>query len=276
MMVQMIFRKLISKNNYVYKTIFIVLLLLLSGCTKREYPKPTRDFYVNDYVNAFHPVVQNIIIIEGERLYEETKDIEDIGGAQIVFATFLVESLDDIAKYNRTDIYREWEIGKNDMGVLVLFFFTETEEDGTTFIYLEETQIEVGYKMEQYLTAVEQGRLLDNTIYANVYDDLDMSIAYLYYEIIKVVYEEVYYEYYSSFSYDMDDVQDIKDNYFPQYSNLDFWSFAWFIMFFTGTADGLWYIIVPTVFVLFGGGIVFRRNRGGGGSSGGYGIFRRR
>jgi uncharacterized protein len=141
MMVQMIFLKLNSINKYINKIAIIVLLIALfelSACNNdsREYPKPSREFYVNDYANAFHPLTKDLIVIGGEDLYEDTKDIEVIGGTQIVFASFLVESVDDITRYNKTDIFREWKIGKNDMGILVLFYFTEGVEDGIEYIYI--------------------------------------------------------------------------------------------------------------------------------------------
>lgn len=279
-MVQMIFLKLNSINKYINKIAIIVLLIALfelSACNNdsREYPKPSREFYVNDYANAFHPLTKDLIVIEGEDLYEDTKDIEVIGGTQIVFASFLVESVDDITRYNKTDIFREWKIGKNDMGILVLFYFTEGVEDGIEYIYLEETEFEVGYRMEQYLTAGEQGRLLDNTVYGDTYDDLDTNITYLYYEILTLVYEKVYSDYYESFTYDLDYYIEKKDGYHSSLGS-SFWSFAWLIIFFTGSANGIWYAIVPIVFLALGGGIFIKRNRGGGGSSGGYGIFRRR
>ena len=269
------FLKSISiKTKYLNPLLLIIvfsILLFISGCSKKEYPNPTDEFYVNDFAQAFHPVTKNAITIEGESLYADTKHIETIGGVQIVFATFTIENLDDIAKYNRTDIFRQWKIGKNDMGVLILMFFSEGEDN---YIYLEETQIEVGYRMEQYLTAGKQGRLLDNTIYNNTYDNLDMRVAHLLYELLTIVYEEIYGEYYDSFTYDMEDFRDALTNYVPEEDNIDIGLWAWLILFFTGT-DGLWFLIVPLGILFVFGGIKFK-NHGGGGSSGGFGIFRRR
>lgn len=276
-MVPMRYHKLIFQTNQYNKIIVFILfsiLILFSGCTKNEYPDPTNEFYVNDYARAFHPITRSEIVFEGERLYEETKDIEVIGGAQIVFATFIVDDVNEVSEYNRTDILRQWGIGKNDMGILVLMFFSESVRDGIEYIYLEETQIEVGFRMEQYLPAAKLGQILDNTIYSDTYSDLDMKVGYLFYELIKVVYEEVYVEYYSLFSYDMDDFEYALDNYVPIDDTPDLTLIAWILILLTGPDN--WYVIVPVIFILIGGGIGIRRNRGGGGSSGGYGIFRRR
>lgn len=273
-MVPMRYHKSIFLNKIIIIFVIFITLLFASACTKKYYPNATNEFYVNDFAYAYHPATSEVIVLEGERLYEETKDIETIGGAQIVFATFIVENIEEVANYNRTDIFRQWEIGKNDMGILVLMFFSESEKDGIEYIYLEETQIEVGYRMEQYFTAVKQGQLLDDTIYSDTYEDLDMKIAYLYYEMISLVYEEVYVDNYGSFTYDMEDFKYRMDNYIPSNDNVNIGLIAWILLLFAGTNK--WYIIIPAAFLLFGGGLRFRRNRGGGGSSGGYGIFRRR
>ena len=276
-MVPMRYLKLISQIKVLKKIVFVVLiicLIIIGGCTNNKYPNPTDEFYVNDYAAAFHPAVREQITLEGVRLYDETKDIDVIGGTQIVFASFVVEDVNEVSEYNRTDIYRQWEIGKNDMGILVIMFFSESIRDGVEYIYLEETQIEVGYRMEQYLSAATLGQLLDNTIYSNTYTDLNMKVGFLFYELLKIVYEDVYADYYSSYTYDMDNLKYAIDNYIPAEVNSDFFLIVWFALLFADSNS--WYILIPATFIIFGGGFWFRKNRGGGGRSGGYGIFRRR
>jgi uncharacterized protein len=247
-------------------------MMVLSGCHKNKYPDPTDEFYVNDFAYALHPYTQKAIVNEGERLFEETKDIEEIGGLQMVFATFVVETTDDIASYDATEIFRQWEIGKNDMGVLVLMFFTEGIEDGISYLYLEETRLEVGYRMEQYLPAGIQGELLDSTIYGNQYDDLDMKVAHLLYELMKLSYEQVYSAYYDSFTYDLETFKESMDEYV--YVEEDTGWLGMLLYWFSGRSSS-WFLWVLIGFVVLGGGLKLRKNRGGGGSSGGYGIFRR-
>lgn len=273
-MVLMKFLKSISITIKLILSFCLVIgIIFLSGCAKKKYPNPTNDFYVNDYANAFHPVTSNAIIIEGERLYDDTKKIDKIGGAQIVFASFIVDNIEEIAAYNRTEIFRQWKIGKNDMGILVLMFFTIGVEEDVTYLYLEETQIEAGYRMESYLSAGRMGRLLDETIYGDTYQDLDMKIAYLFYELLTIVYEEVYSDYYDSFTYDMEYFRETMNNYVDD-NDQDNWNLIALLLLLFGGANR-WYIIIPAALFIVGGTLRIR-NRGGGGSSGGYGIFRRR
>lgn len=250
----------------------LLLVFTLSSCKIKEYPNPTKEYYVNDFAHAFHPITKKAIVLEGEGLYADTKDIEGIGGVQIVFATFIIENLDDIANYDRTDIFRQWKIGKNDMGILVLMFFTEGEEDGINYVYLEETQIEVGDNMESFFSGGLQGQMLDKTIYSDDYDDLDSKVAYLLYELLTFVYEDIYSEYYSSFTYDMEYFQDSMENYIPESSDTGL--FFWLLYLFSGT-NWVWFVLGTFGFMFIFKGVIFR-NRGGGGSSSGYGIFRRR
>jgi hypothetical protein len=183
-----------------------------------------------------------------------------------------VDTTDEIAFYDPTEIFREWEIGKNDMGVFVLMFFTESIEHETTYLYLEETRLEVGYRMEQYLPAGLQGGLLDTTIYNNDNDELDVKVARLLYELMRLAYEQVYSEYYESFTYDLDTFQESMDEYVQ--TDEDIGWVGGILYWFSGHSFG-WLLWILLGFAVFGGGLRLRKNRGGGGSSGGYGIFRR-
>jgi uncharacterized protein len=257
----------------------LLVLFIVSGCNNKKYPNPTDEFYVNDFAYAYHPYLRDMVVYEGERLYKDTRDIKTIGGAQIVFATFTIENINDIANYNLTDLFRQWRIGKNDMGILVVMFYTESVENDITYVTLEQTQIEVGYRMEQYFTAGKQGALLDKTIYSESNYDLDYATAYLYYEIITLVYDI----YDVTFTYNMDDfMYDLESYvYIPSSNNgiLDFLPISYFIYIFSPYST-IWekiFIIILGLFFLGGGGFIIKsRNKGGGGSSGGYGIFRRK
>ena len=114
------------RNKIVLIMMISSLLLILFGCKKDEYPRPTNQYYVNDYANILYQATRSSITREGERLYRVTQDEND-GGAQLVVATFVVENLSEIANYNKTDIYRQWKIGDNDMGVLVLLFLKKVK-----------------------------------------------------------------------------------------------------------------------------------------------------
>lgn len=268
-------------SNNVKKYIVLILLVGLSlsllGCEKKEYPNPTNQYYINDYANILYEATRLSITREGERLYDLSQDEVD-GGAQLVVATFEVDNLSDIANYDKTEIYRQWEIGDKDMGVLVLLFFTAETVDEIDYLVLSETQIEVGYRMEQYLTPTQLGLIVDETLYSDSWDnDLDMGVMHMVYELLSAIYIDAYG--YESFDYDMD----VYYEYMME--NLDLTSddssvpLSWLLYIispFATTTDRWSALIGVILFVLIGGGGIAVKNRGGGGSSGGMGIFRRR
>ena len=86
------------------------------------------------------------------------------------------------------------------MGVLILLFFTENNQNE---LELEMTQIEVGYRMEPYLTPAELGQMIDTSIGNDEYNwYLDIAVMNLFYQILEEIYVGVYE--YPSFNYDMD------------------------------------------------------------------------
>ena len=281
MMVLMKFPSSISMTkSFIHKLILMImvssLLLILFGCKKNEYPRPTNQYYVNDYANILYQATRKSITRRGETLYEFSKDEKD-GGAQLVLATFVVEDISEIANYDKTEIFRQWEIGKNDMGLLILLFFTEETIDEIDYLVLAETQIEVGYRMEQYLTPAELGRIVDETLLSETYeDDLDMSVMYMVFELLQTIYLDCYgYE----VDYDMDAFEEYLINH-PDVSGDDSHLPLGFIFYlmspFANSSDRLGAIISVIIFVVLGGGGLIVKNKGGGGSSGGMGIFRRR
>lgn len=148
------------------KVIVAVVLLALIGVfiasavitfQKNDYPRPTKYFYVNDFAEALLPGSRHSILVEGERLYNSTKD-EDLGGAQVVVTTILCQSEEEVARFDRTELFRRWKIGENDMGLLILLFFMPEGES----LLLISTQIEIGYRMEQFITAARAGYVIDN------------------------------------------------------------------------------------------------------------------
>jgi len=256
--------------------IFILVagaIILSSGSGK--YPRPTNEYYVNDFADALLPGTKYSIVVEGERLYELT-EAEPEGGAQIVFATFLVESMDEIAEYNKTELFRQWRIGKNDMGVLVILFFMEETDQDITYLELVGSQIEPGNRMEQYLTPGMTGRLLDETLWNETWeDDIDMGVGNLLYELLTVIYVDAYG--YLSFNYDMDDYADVLDLYYEDYETdpVSMNLFMYLISPYSSVGNKILAVVIFVILGGFGGGVLVR-NRGGGGSSGGMGISRRR
>jgi len=243
-------------------------IYLLFFNKKQDIPRPTSDYYVNDYADQLSNAVEDTIVANCEYLYEDTLDLPD-GGTQVVFATFHVDSLDDIANYDKTEIYRQWKIGKNDMGVLVLYFFDSSSEA------LLEMQVELGYRMEQYLTPSMIGNIIDNTIMQT--DDLEMGTAHLLFEILSAIYANAYGDYYYPFEYDMDEYQDYLLNYSStddDISSIQMSYISYLISPYSSLASKIFAGFAILFLLGIGGG--FAINRGGGGSSGGMGIFRRR
>jgi hypothetical protein len=281
MMVQMRYLSLTlaTKGRLVLSILFLLgLILTLSACKeKEEYPRPSNAFYINDYAMILDVATRDSIRREGERLYEISQDETD-GGSQIVVATFEVESEADIANYDITEIYRQWGIGDDDMGLLILMFFERYEEDDIEYLrLLEPIQVEVGYRMEQYLSPTQLGQILDNTIYTDTYMDLDMATMHMFYEFISAIYIDAYG--YESFNYDMDEYQVYLDSN-PDVEVDD--SIPMSIIFYLISPFSSWSeklsILLPyLIFMILGGGGLFvAKNVGGGGSSGGMGIRRRR
>ena len=258
--------------------IFLILVIALSVLYywlfigNSEYPRPTEDYYINDFADVLMQATRATITNEGDRLFDMTKDEVD-GGKQIVFATFEVETLSEIAEYDKTNVYREWNIGKDDMGLLIILFFMSSGE--TEELELVETQVEIGYRMEQYLTPSRLGQIVDDTLYNEEWDYLiDMGVASLLYELLSVVYVDIYG--YTSFDYDMDEYWEYLMDYVPDtsYEPSAMSTLSYLISPYSSWWDRILALLPFAVFMLYGGGRGILR--AGGGSSGGHGIFRRR
>jgi len=242
----------------------------------REYPRPSSLFYVNDFAGALSEGAADVMLFYGENLYEDTLD-EGEGRSQIVLATFLVEDAMEIADYDRTEIYREWKIGENDMGLLILLFFTESEIDGITYVTLiDKVYYEIGTRMEAYLTTIEVDDAIEETIYKH--DDIDHGSVHLYLELCRLIYEKAYPEVFYPMEYDMDSMAEYIDTYTEDDSSL-ISDFSMNFLTYVFSPYATWGNILAYgglgLFLLIAsGGIIF--NIGGGGSSGGKGGFTRR
>ncbi len=159
-----------------------------------------------------------------------------------------------------------------------MFFMPETIDE-IDYLVLKETQVEVGYRMEQYLTPAELGSIVDNTLYSDewAFDELDISVMHMVYELLSVIYTEAYG--YESFNYDMEVYREYLINN-PDVADDDSHLPLSFILYllspFASSSDRLSAILYVVIFLVLGGGGLAVKNKGGGGSSGGMGIFRRR
>lgn len=150
-----------------------IFILPLSAANK--YPKPTSQFFVNDFAEVIEQSAEDEIYSKGAALQEKTT-------AQVVVVT--VDTLDgeEPADY-ALELGREWGVGQKeeDNGVVILLAKTERQ------IY-----IAVGYGLEGALPDSKTGRIID--IYGLDYlKNNDFSNGLL--EIFKAVVNEVYIEY---------------------------------------------------------------------------------
>lgn len=252
--------------------IIIALFALLSSCTKEKYPNPSKEFYVNDFADALLPGSRQTFLAEGERLYEDTKKVPDNGGAQVVVVTMLVESEEKADEIDRTELFRQWRIGKNDMGLLILLLFVEEGEEKL----LVKTEIEIGYRMEQYVTAARAGDVIDNCLYNPEWEgSLDMGLGEMYFSLLETIYTQAYG--YSSFDYDMEVYRQHLIDAEDTQAQIPMSFFAYLFSSQTPLWIKIVLIAVVILSILFGGGIGISvvRRRGGGGSSGGYGVGRK-
>jgi len=279
--------KLISRAIVLVGCFVLLIIFGIRSCGSHVYPRPSSAYYVSDFAEVLDPATENFIISTADTLYEDTKNIDEIGGTQIVFATFLVENNAEIANYDKNTLFREWEIGKNDMGVLVIFFFTKTVIDDLDYYDLKQMQVETGYHMTPYLTDIELNTIYSDTLNYYLpagtltypYDEaLDMGVGSMMNELLNVAYGEIYLQ---------------PDNVVPQ-SEFDPWYqdyildysgststganspmdvFTFFFAGFGSLSDKILFGVFGMLFMLAGG---FSFAKGGGGSSGGGGLFKRR
>lgn len=133
----------------------VVLLLSLAGCSnedtmkevyKRNFDveKATNDFYVNDFANLFSGSQKSEMMERAVALDQE------MDGIQVVVTTVTTLGSHDIEEYANA-MYNQYGIGNNDMGALIILSTGDRD-----------VRIELGRRMETYVTSTQTGRLLDN------------------------------------------------------------------------------------------------------------------
>ena len=261
------------KLKGIFLIIVIVGIFLFWYFNRKDYPNPTAEYYVNDFANALSPATKHNIVEKGEILYDYYKDVEGNGGAQIVVATFLLEEAADMNQYDPTDIFNQWKIGKNDMGLLIVLYFINQEYEGYQLPEFYAIDTAIGYQMKQYLTASRVGAIVDATILTE--EDFDMGIAKMLHEFLWIVTEKAYgYEEFQPFN--EEGYQEYFDNYIPDDSKDIVETTIWSYIFSSSMTLFEKIIMIGAVVFVVGGSGLFIINRGGGGASGGAGIFRRR
>jgi hypothetical protein len=252
------------------------LLFLLVGCSKSDYPRPTREYYVNDYANMWTSSLKHFLIHENNRLYEDVDDDGNEVGAQVVFASFVAKNEAEEANYRGVggvDIFNQWRIGKDDLGVLVLFIYREVGEGEIATKELSGLPVIItGRQMAIYFTASEIDQVLATAMTTDY--PFEIQVMQLFCEILNILYVKLYD--YGSFTYTMEELEDLYYNYTgDDYgSSLEMEILYYLFSGYSSLEEKLWGIIPVALVFLFSGGLAI--TRGGGGSSGGTGFFRRR
>ncbi len=154
----------------------VIIAISLCGCAESDdFPKATKEFFVNDFANVITNEDKQAILSQGAALQEKTT-------AQAVIVT--VESLDGqpIEEY-ALEIGREWGVGdeEKDNGIVILL----SEQD-------REIYIAVGYGLEGALPDSKTGRIIDNYAIPKFSTD-NFSAGLL--DVYNAIVNEIYLEY---------------------------------------------------------------------------------
>lgn len=125
-------------------TIFVTLQMPIVAFAAPSIPKATSDFYVNDFAGVFSEE-------EKLSLMDRAVDLADTtDGIQVVITT--VASLDgNTVEDYANAMYNQYEIGRNDMGLLILLSTGDRK-----------IRVEVGKAMEAYFNDAKAGRFIDS------------------------------------------------------------------------------------------------------------------
>ena len=260
-----------SNLQRLFSVVYVVLqsLIIVTACNDTSTLKPTKEFYINDNAKALLNSTKWTIFAYSDELYKDSSVDEYkekmIDGSQVVVLT--LANQDGI---NITEIFNDWGIGKNDMGLLLVLYF---DKNGDELIY-NSLDVEIGVKMSEYLSAFEASIIVDeyfNNPKINA-TDIDLRLISLYFGFMEFIYLNVYE--YSSYNYDsfINEYLNSQYEYFDLlpserpdfFSNLPLW--AW-ILIIVLVLLGSRTFLIPLLFLLTGKGFSIS---GAGGRSRGY------
>lgn len=212
-------------------TVTIGLSTVGLATAEAAYPKPTDDFFVNDFAGLLEPADQAEMQQAGEALYRATK-------AQVVVVT--VDSLEgqSIEEYSIA-LAREWGIGdaEQDNGVLLLLALEERE-----------VRVEVGSGLEGAITDVGAWQITQHYgIEHFKADEFSAGLTAMYGAIVN----EVYLEY---------GKEPTEEGYVPVEELEE-----------SETEQDLPLIRIVLILVIIGLSLAFSRKKRGGGGHGGHG-----
>lgn len=163
-----------KKIYTVFAALAVFLVLFSNVAFAADLPKPTKNFFVNDFANVISNADEEKMQQQGEALFKEC-------GAQVVVVTVKSLNGEDLESYS-LNLARSWRIGsdKNDDGILLLLAVDERK-----------VRIEVGYGLEGALPDSKTGRILDTYgVDRFKKNDFSTGLAAVYDSLINEVYIE--------------------------------------------------------------------------------------
>lgn len=163
-----------KKIYTVFAALAVFLVLFTNVSFAADLPKPTKNFFVNDFANVISNADEEKMQQQGEALFKEC-------GAQVVVVTVKSLNGEDLESYS-LNLARSWRIGsdKNDDGILLLLAVDERK-----------VRIEVGYGLEGALPDSKTGRILDTYGVDRLKkNDFSTGLAAVYDSLINEVYIE--------------------------------------------------------------------------------------
>jgi len=157
-----------------FAAVAVFLVLFSNVAFAADLPKPTKNFFVNDFANVISNADEEKMQQQGEALFKEC-------GAQIVVVTVKSLNGEDLESYS-LNLARSWRIGsdKNDDGILLLLAVDERK-----------VRIEVGYGLEGALPDSKTGRILDTYgVDSLKKNDFSTGLAAVYDSLVNEVYIE--------------------------------------------------------------------------------------
>lgn len=163
-----------KKIYTVFVALAVFLVLFTNVAFAADLPKPSKNFFVNDFANVISNADEEKMQQQGEALFKEC-------GAQVVVVTVKSLNGEDLESYS-LNLARSWGIGsdKNDDGILLLLAVDERK-----------VRIEVGYGLEGALPDSKTGRILDTYgVDRFKKNDFSTGLAAVYDSLINEVYIE--------------------------------------------------------------------------------------
>jgi hypothetical protein len=239
---------------------------LVLAFSPNDYTLPSAEYYVSDYANVLSSASTDFFLNKSTEVYDRTKGTDN-GGLQIVVATFPITSESQIDnEYNKTTLFRKWQIGENDMGLLIAYFY---QNDSSGVPSLVNTSVEIGYRLNSYLTAGAMGEILDRDFAEG--PDEETAQAHVYSDVLAHVIPDAYNIDVTPF--DKEAYLDYQINYDgPAYGVSKPLSKLEYAFSFGGFWDRYGIPAIILGFVFFGDAFAF--SKGAGGSSGGGGVIR--